>query len=225
MIIENSIFNKYDPDLKKLIEYGFIKNNLGFYYEKKFKNNEFKAIVIIKEDGEILGKVIENETNEEYLPLNIKSQEGAYIGGIKEEYKQILTDIRDNCFLKKYFISNQANRITDAIISKYNDYPCFMWEKSPDCGVFKNSANNKWYGIIMNINYLKLGKNINKSVEVVNLKLDKDEIRILLKQDGFYPAWHMNKKYWISITLDDVLPDEQILNLIEKSYSYTVKKR
>jgi predicted DNA-binding protein (MmcQ/YjbR family) len=223
MTIENDIFKRYIPDFKKLVEYGFSKNKTVYRYEKLFKNNEFKAIVEISKEGIITGKVIELENNEEFLPLKVETQQGAFVGAIREEYKSILADIRDDCFLKNYFIFPQSNRITDLIIKKYGNIPNFMWEKFPNFGVFKNADNNKWYGIIMNIDYSKLGKNNNNPVEVINVKLDKNEIQELLKNDGFYPAWHMNKKSWITITLDEVISDSEIMNLIEESYSYTRK--
>ena len=224
MTIENDIFKKYTPDFKKLTVYGFKKNKTIYFYEKFFRNNEFKAVVEISKDGQISGRVFDLENNDEFLPLKIKNEQGKYIGEIKEEYQKILTDIRNNCFSKNYFISPQTNRITNYIIKEYGNNPDFMWEKFADFGVFKNPDNNKWYAIIMNINYSKLGENSKKDVEIINLKLDKDKIQLLLKEKGFYPAWHMNKKSWITITLNETLPDKKIMDLIKESHSYTVIK-
>ena len=44
-------------------------------------------------------------------------------------------------------------------------------------------------------------------VEVMNLKADPDLIPRLVQADGICPAWHMNKKHWISVLLDDTLED------------------
>ena len=228
MNIEKEIFKKYTLDYKKLVKYGFREINTAYIYEKFFNNNEFKAVIEIKKDGNISGKVFDIENNDEFLPLRYLSNElnqGAFIGEIKEEYKKILTDIRDHCSYRNYFIYPQTNRITNLIISKYGDEPDFLWEQFSDCGVFKNDDNNKWYGIIMNINYSKLGLNNNRPVEVINIKLDKDKIQELLKKNGFYPAWHMNKKSWITITLDETLSDEMIMKLVAESHSYTVKTK
>ena len=223
MTIESNIFKKYTPDFKKLKKYGFIKKKEDFIFEKIFEKGEFKAEIIISKAGEVFGRVFEAETNEEFLPLRVETQQGSYVGEIREEYKKILTEIRDNCFSKNYFISNQANRIAHLIISKYGDEPAFMWEKFPDYGVFKNSESSKWYGMIGDIDYSKLGKDNKNFVEILNIKLDKDEIQTLLKKDGFFPAWHMNKKSWITLTLDETLSDDLIMDLIEESYSYTIK--
>ena len=100
-----------------------------------------------------------------------------------------------------------------------------MWEKFPDYGVFKNSESSKWYGMVGDIDYSKLGKDNKNFVEILNIKLDKDEIQTLLKKEGFFPAWHMNKKSWITLTLDETLSDDLIMDLIEESYSYTIKKK
>ena len=39
------------------------------------------------------------------------------------------------------------------------------------------------------------------------------------------PAYHMNKKHWISIILDGSMSDEEIGRLIEDSYALTAPKR
>ena len=35
----------------------------------------------------------------------------------------------------------------------------------------------------------------------------------------------MNKRYWISVALDDTLSDEEVLELIERSWNLTTKKK
>ena len=39
---------------------------------------------------------------------------------------------------------------------------------------------------------------------------------------SIYPAFHMNKKHWISILLDETLSDEDIMSLVDQSYQTTV---
>ena len=59
-------------------------------------------------------------------------------------------------------------------------------------------------------------------MEAVNLK--HDQVADLLSKKGIYPAFHMNKRYWISVVLDDTLSDEEVLELIERSWNLTIKK-
>ncbi len=41
---------------------------------------------------------------------------------------------------------------------------------------------------------------------------------MILSQKGYYPAFHMNKKCWVSIILEDALSDEEIRNRIRFSF-------
>ena len=224
MSIESEIFKRFTPDFEKLIKYGFSKDRNSYVIVKHFSKNDFLAKISVSPKGKITGVVYDNENGDEYLPLRLEYNEGAFVGEIKTEYEKILTDIRKNCFTENYFVTSQANRIAQNIIEKYGDSPVFMWEKFPTYGVFKNGKNNKWYGIIMYIERAKLDNHSEDKVEVINLKLNKDDIFDLCKKDGIYPAWHMNKKYWVSVTLDDTLPDDEVMKYIEESYSYTVVK-
>ena len=74
----------------------------------------------------------------------------------------------------------------------------------------------------MNISWEKLDKAQEGQVEVVNLK--HDQVADLLLEKGIYPAFHMNKRYWISVPLDDTLTDEKVLELFDRSYFLTSKK-
>ena len=218
MMIEEEIFSKYKVDLDKLVKYGFIKKDNIYKYSKNIMNDKFRVDIIY--DNKINGSIYDINLEEEYTNFRIKDMIGEFVSNIREEYKSILIDIRDKCFSKEYFISNQANRITNEIIRIYKDYPEYPWEgsNSPH-GVFKN--NDKWYALIMEINKNKIVKNEDKIINVLNIKLDEGKIQELIKNKGYYEAYHMNKKSWISIILDDTLKDEEIIELIMESHIYT----
>lgn len=217
MNIEYNIFKRSFVNISKLVEYGFKKENNKYVFEKIFLD-DFKAIVVIDEKC-VNGKVIDINSHEEYTNIRT-SMCGKFVNKVREEYKNILIDIRNNCFTNLYFISNQANRITQYIIDTYGDEPEFLWTKSSGHGVFRNKKNNKWYGIIMNIDSKKLDKDSGE-VEVLNVKLEKDKIVKLLQKDGYYPAYHMNKKSWISILLNDSIADVEIIELVNESFKLT----
>jgi predicted DNA-binding protein (MmcQ/YjbR family) len=63
------------------------------------------------------------------------------------------------------------------------------------------------------------------TADVMDLKCDPVLVGSLLAQDGFLPAYHMSKSSWISILLDETVPDEQIFPLIELSYDSVAPKR
>ena len=62
-------------------------------------------------------------------------------------------------------------------------------------------------------------------VELLNIKLDEDKILQLVKKEGFYKAYHMNKKSWISIILNDTLNNKEIFELIDESYNLINDKK
>ena len=225
MDIEKKIFERYTSDTKRLKNYGFQKEKDKYTLEKKFMNNQFLAKISVSKNGAVSGKVYDNESSEEYLPLRLENIQGSFVSEVKENYINLLNDIKDKCFIQNYFISNQANRLSDRIFVEFYDEPVFMWEKFPSFGVFKNPDNNKWYAIIMTVARSKLGEKSKDQVEIINLKLDKNKIQDLLNERGFYPAWHMNKKSWITIALDETLSDEEIMEYIEESYSHTISKK
>ena len=218
MTIEEEIFKKSKPIKQKLIKYGFKKENNTYLIEKTFMNDSFKAILTIEKEN-IKGKIIDLEFNEEYTNIRVENTQGEFVNKVKNEYKKILQDIKNNCFENKYFIGNQANRITNYILNKYNDKPEFLWEKYEDFGVFRNQINKKWYAIIMNINKSVLKEKDNKQIDILNVKTDEKIIEKLIKEKGYYKAYHMNKKNWITIALDETLKDSDIEKLIDSSYN------
>ena len=110
------------------------------------------------------------------------------------------------------------------IIKKYGNAPEFLWKTTPGTGVFRNPETKKWYLAILDIDRSKIQKNKKGLVEIALIKLSADNVQERLKQEHIYPGWHMNKKYWITVILDESLSDNEIMELIEESHSFTVKK-
>jgi len=220
MNIENEIFKRIIIDFNKLEEYGFKKENNIYKYSKIFMNG-FKAEIIVNSDGKLSGKIYDLNTDDEYINFRIESQNGKFVNEVREQYKNILEDIKNHCTDKLYFITKQANRIAKSIIEVYGDEPEFVWDKFPGYGIFRNPNNEKWYSLIVNIYKSKLDKNCTGEVEIINLKLEPDKISKLLHKNGFYPAYHMNKQNWLSIILDDTISDEEIIKFIKESHQYT----
>lgn len=225
MIIENEIFKKVNIDISKLEKYGFKKKSGVYIFEQLFKDGEFKAVITINSNGEISGKVFDVENNEEYLPLRVEYNQSAYAGIVKAAYIEILEDIRKNCASPKYFIFPQSNRLTNLINEKYGNEPEFLWEKFQGSGVFRNPETKKWYLAILDVDRSKLQAGKKGLVEVADIKLAPEKIQKLIMQEGFYPAYHMNKKSWITIILDETLSDEIIMGLIEESHELTAAKK
>ncbi len=222
MTIEEEIFRKTKVNFDKIVKYGFKKENHLYKYSINIINNTFRVDIEINNIGIVKGKVFDLSFKEEYINFRIEENIGSFANQVREEFINLLKDIRNKCFSRKNFIYEQSNRIAELLKEKYGDEPEFEWEKFPGYATFRNKDSKKWYGIIMNIDKNKLDKNSTGEVEIINIKLEPNKIEILLKQNGFYPAYHMNKKNWISVILDDTISDEKIMSLIDKSYLYTV---
>ncbi len=216
--MEDSLFKKYKLIEDNLIPYGFIKKDNSYVYCKNILDDSFKVEVTISDNVSV--KVIDLEFNVEYTNYRRKNDNGEFVGKVRGNIESILIDIRDKCFTREYFIYPQSNRITKLIEEKYNDIPEFLWDDNSS-GVFRNKKNKKWYAIIMNVNQNKLDKNSNNDVEVMNVKLDPEVINKLIDNQVYYRAYHMNKKYWMSIILNNTKDDKEIMDLINTSYKYT----
>lgn len=120
---------------------------------------------------------------------------------------------------------SQRERITQYANDRFGTEAEHLWADEPGFSVFRHPASKKWYGIIMDVPSNKLGLAGDNLVDVLNIKCNPIMIGSLLSEDGFLPAYHMNKNHWISILLNDFVPDDQIFPLLELSYDSVAPKR
>ncbi len=91
--------------------------------------------------------------------------------------------------------------------------------------VLRHGIDGKWFGILMNVQKKKLGIDDNGTIDILNVKIDPEESYTVREMfEGILPAYHMNKRHWISILLDGTVPMELCEILINKSYDLTRKK-
>ena len=110
-------------------------------------------------------------------------------------------------------------------ISEINhETPEYPWEKYPNFGIYRNSENNLWFVLSMDVSDNKLGENV-PGRTVINVHIPKELFDKYLQMDNIYPGWHMNKKSWLSVSLNDSLSDELVYELIDISYSQTLNKK
>lgn len=119
----------------------------------------------------------------------------------------------------------QRDRLTEYIQDLYGTQAEYLWADTPDCAVFRHPSSKKWYAVIMTVEPDRLGLAGKRPVDIMNVKCGAILAGSLLLQKGFRPAYHMNKSYWISILLNDSVPDDQIAPLLELSYNSVAPKR
>ena len=121
--------------------------------------------------------------------------------------------------------SSQRERITQYIQDTYGTEAEYLWADSPGNAIFRHSASKKWYAVMMRVLPEKLGLMGEGVLDVMDIKCSTIMVGSLLSTKGFLPAYHMNKNHWISIVLDNSVPDDQIIPLLELSCDSVALKR
>lgn len=215
------IFKAYQFNSKKAKNYGLVKDRDAWTYSSTILQGDFLMRVIVV-DGDLSFQVFDQETGDLYPQVHMTSMRGTFVGSVREACLEVLYEIRKSCFDVQDFIYPQTKRIMSRVQEKYENQLEYLWEKSPDTAILRHENNQKWYAVLMKISWDKLEKGREGLVEAVNLK--HDQVSDLLVKKGIYPAFHMNKRYWISLPLDDTLTDEKVLELFERSWFLTSKK-
>lgn len=199
----NHLFINYQVDYEKLKEYGFIIENNEYAFNKQL-NDDLMMKIIINKDINLY--IFDKDFNDECLNYELSY--------LKNMWVNYINDIKEKCFILVKYNNKQALEIDNYIKEKYKIDAEFMFSKFPHFGVYK--INNKWFSMIMDIDYKLIDKNKSGQVYVINLK--NDNVENLINEKGFYKAYHMNKKYWITICLDDEVDINKIFSLIDKSF-------
>lgn len=101
---------------------------------------------------------------------------------------------------------------------KYGTMPEYLWMRSPDSAVLRCKESRKWYGAILKVKRKVLGMEEDGEIYILNIKCDPLAKDFLINEWKAYPAYHMNKKYWVSIPLDESISLDEISGAIDESY-------
>ena len=119
----------------------------------------------------------------------------------------------------------QHERITKHLRDVFETGPEHLWARYPTYAVFRHPLSRRWYASIMHVPRSRLRLEGDETVAVLDLKCSPLMVGSLMSEQGFLPAYHMNKSSWISILLDGSVPDEKIIPLLELSYDSAAPKR
>ena len=189
--------------------------------------------------------MVDNFDETEYALVDVEDSSGKFVGKIKEEYEELLSEFIEKCTMMDIFKSNSAKKVIEYVKNKYDDDLVFLWDNF-EGAVFRNKDNEKWYGAIMKIreksfatstikrmkqdgatsNHMLLNKknySDDDFVEVIDLHIDKNISKDLIDYETIFPGYHMNKDNWITIILDKSTNLKKVYKLLDDSYSMTVK--
>ena len=110
------------------------------------------------------------------------------------------------------------------ILKTYGSVAEYPWITAPKYAVYRHEDNRKWFAVVMRVSRRKFGSDSGDIIDVVNLKQPLEMLGTFGRNDGVYPAYHMNKLHWNSVLLPDA--DDGLLRfLVNASFEATKDKR
>ena len=203
MTIEQEVFERWEFLPEQLLRCGFQPDGQKLSYSKPLPEAGLR--ILLTYDGGLKGRILDAETGEDYTLFRVESALG-FSAEVRQQYKDLLLEIRARCCRNRNFRSEQGRRIADFIYAEFGGTPEFLWASFPTYAAFRREGSKKWYALIGTV------------AEIINVKVEPNELAELLELRGYYPAYHMSKKSWTSIILDDTLPDEEIRARLRESY-------
>ena len=206
---------KYNFSKEQFLQFGFKEEAEKLIYRKEILDGNF-LIEIVYVDSQLLVEVYDIEFDEVYSLYSVDSAVGETVQNIREHVENLLRSILG--------LADQSGKISSEVIdycnSKYGENIVNPFKKHPDILALVNEKT-KWYALLLDVEYNKLNKNtdITTKVKILNVKYPTDNILDIIDNKNIFPAYHMNKKHWISIVLDKNIKLETIKELIDISYS------
>ena len=206
---------EYNFSKEQLLQFGFKEEAEKLIYRKEILDSSF-SIEIVFVNNQLTIEVYDLEFDEIYSLFSVDSAVGETVQNIREHVENLLSSILG--------LADESEKISLEVIdycnNKYGGNQVNPFKKHSDILEFVNKKN-KWYALFLDVEYNKLNKNtdITTKVKILNVKYPTDNILSIIDNKNIFPAYHMNKKHWISIVLDKNIKSETIKELIDTSYS------
>lgn len=213
----NEIFDKNIFNSKLAVAYGFSKTGDYYILQSDIDVENFNVIVKIGKDSFEVN-VIELPFNEEYILFNVLDSKGKFVSKIRKKVNELIEDIVNSCFTSLDY----RKLLLAYVKEKHGTIPEEPWEDNNHATI-KTSNSKKWYGIFMSIPYKTLGLDKGGKIDILNVKLNPELIESLIDKKHFFPAYHMNKKHWITILLDSDMDLDLVKSLIDESFNLVEK--
>lgn len=212
------IFDYKSPNFSKLSSFGFTQSDGKYCYSAHILNGQFELRVdVFCSNGEVKTEVIDTATDEPYALYTVKEASGAFVGAVRSECERVLMEISEQCFEKDVFKRDYSRKIIGYVREKYGDELQFLWSKFPSNAVWRRKDNGKRYGILLTVSKRKLGLDSDEMIEIIDLRIDPDVLPKLVDDKRYFRGYHMNKKTWMTICLDGLVPFEEICDWLDKS--------
>ncbi|KXT77362.1 hypothetical protein STRDD10_00026 [Streptococcus sp. DD10] len=212
------LFENYVIDEKRALNFGFQQEGNSFTF-RQFILQESFILEVFFQGRDFHFVVRDRDSGLDYVLVKNESVSGEFVGQVRIACHDALIHIRSQCFEVKNNLSPQTERIILHIKKTYNVSLEYLWSHSPTSAVLRHENSKKWFGVLAVLDWSKLDSKRAGKVEVLTVKHDK--VGNMLAKKEIFPAYHMNKQYWISLPLDDSLSDDIILSCINISWILT----
>ena len=217
MDIINSVFKFKKASGDKLKKFGFAEEGGKLVYRTVICDSLRLTVAVI--DGEIKTEVWDTESEEPYTLFLVDGASGEFVGKVREEYTRVLEEIAENCFKTQVFKCENTYKIIEYARDKFGDSEEYLWEKFPDNAVLRRGDTKKWYAAILTAQYCKLGIDREGTVEIIDMRINPEELDKIADNKTYFRGWHMNKKSWLTMLLDGSAPLDEIIKRLNESYN------
>lgn len=111
--------------------------------------------------------------------------------------------------------------VADYAYTKYQTTPEFLWDD--ENSVLRRDDTKKWYAAILHAKKSLFGIEEKGLIEVIDFRIDPDELDKIVDDTKYFRAYHMNKKRWCTIVLNDSVSDDEIKKRMDYSYEVATK--
>ena len=158
--------------------------------------------------------VTDVESDWEYDLFNVPSSGGATVTALREETDAFLREIGKTCF----GVNDHKEAVLSYCRATYGTEPDYPFEGDYAPAQVLRKPSGKWYGLMMTVPADRLDKRFRGNADLLNLKAKPERIAAA-DVVSVFPAWHMNKKYWLTVRLDSAVDPDLLHTLIDESYN------
>ncbi len=117
--------------------------------------------------------------------------------------------------------------VLEYALRQFDVRPDSPFDEDFDTMVLRHPASGKWFGLIMNVAEDRLSLESGRRggfADVLNVKCDPEVGASLVNGRSIIPAYHMNKRHWLSVILDRA-EREDVEFLLNISFDLTLARK
>ena len=234
------VFRSAVPLYERFAGFGFEKRGETYVLKRDLAGTDFYALLTVTGSSRqgaalsdqtadknsrpdtLTAEVFERETDERYVLFDVKQSVGSFVAELREQIRSLVEEFRSSCF-ESCNIREKFEEYLPKTFECAVDYPWPDYEGDVSTAVWR-CPNNKMFALVMDITYRRFGFESDEPVSAVNLKVDPEKLESLLDGKSVFPAYHMNKKHWVSVLLTSVTDWNVLEEMTRRSYELVVGK-